>query len=101
MDYTDGKAILQAWLLGRAREKPNNPLYAHLQAKAALEAGEGAEEQKKAVFVRSIPPPVAVDQKSRAAGEEREEIAEESREEEEIPGIQEGFDGIEPPEGGI
>lgn len=96
MDYTDGKAILQAWLLGRAREKPNNPLYAHLQAKAALEVGEGVEGQKKAGFVRSIPPPVETDNKSRAAGEEREEKDQDSREEVETPGILGEWDASEP-----
>ena len=84
------------WMLKQAREKPKSPIYAHLQARAAIEAGEGVESQGNAVSVRSIPLPVVVDSKSLAAGEEREEMHRESREEEEIPGIPEDWDASEP-----
>lgn len=70
------------WLLKKARANPTNPVYAHLQARVALEG----------IPSLPLPPAPAVeDQKSKAAGEKHREI----REDDEAPGFPEECEIIE------
>lgn len=74
MKRVDSPEELQKWMLEQARLNPKNPLYAHLQARAAFDAGEGEKEEKKAVSVRPTPLPVAP--KKVDSGEDAEVVGE-------------------------
>lgn len=77
-----------AWMLNRAKEKPNNPLYAHLQARAALSGGDVVESPKDSNVVSPgrLAEPLKnieeVDFKLKAAGEDDDWDAQEVVDEE-------------------